>query len=147
MLYVGYPAEDFVLNIKLGCHRKPLDKTSFYFFTARGKDFCKELLSDGRVQILAYTRFKEMIRLSAKAHAIPEAEQVEKIGTIFEVRDPEIEYFNLGVRPIFWEIYTLGNGGIMPKGYEITDACISCGKCAGNCPQGCIVSGKPYQIQ
>ena len=40
---------------------------SLYFFTARGKAFCDELLTDGRVQILAYTRFKEMIRLSGKA--------------------------------------------------------------------------------
>lgn len=43
------------------------DKESFYFFTARGKDFCSELLENGKVQILAYTQFKEMIRLSAKA--------------------------------------------------------------------------------
>ena len=35
---------------------------ALYFFTARGKDFCRELLADGRVQILAYTRYKEMIR-------------------------------------------------------------------------------------
>ena len=34
---------------------------AMYFFTARGKDFCQELLADGRVQILGYTRFKEMI--------------------------------------------------------------------------------------
>ena len=31
---------------------------SLYFFTARGKAFCEELLTDGRVQILACTRFK-----------------------------------------------------------------------------------------
>lgn len=34
---------------------------ALYFFTARGKDFCQELLSDGRVQILGYTPFYEMI--------------------------------------------------------------------------------------
>lgn len=48
---------------------------AMYFFTARGKDFCRELLSDGRVQILAYTKYKEMIRLSAKAVPAPESEQ------------------------------------------------------------------------
>ena len=47
-----------------------------YFFTARGKAFCDELLTDGRVQILAYTRFKEMIRLSGKA--VPAENQEEK---------------------------------------------------------------------
>lgn len=56
---------------------------SFYFFTARGKNFCRELLSDGRVQILAYTRFKEMIRLSAKAVPVSDERQEACIDTIF----------------------------------------------------------------
>ena len=30
---------------------------ALYFFTARGKNFCKELLRDGRVETLAYTNF------------------------------------------------------------------------------------------
>lgn len=30
MLYIGYPAEDFVPNTHLGCHRKPLTETCFY---------------------------------------------------------------------------------------------------------------------
>ena len=46
-----------------------------YFFTARGKDFCRELLADGRVQILGYTKYKEMIRMSAKAVPVPQNEQ------------------------------------------------------------------------
>ncbi len=144
------------------------DETSFYFFTARGKDFCQELLADGRLQILAYTRFKEMIRLSAKAIPAPAAEQAEKISTIFkeqpylsnvypadtrqigiifEVNDAEIEYFNLGVKPIFRESYTLGAGRLSTKGYLISDRCIGCGKCQNNCPQRCISAGRPYQIQ
>ena len=59
------------------------EKESFYFFTARGKNFCRELLENGKVQILCYTRFKEMIRLSAKAVPAPESEQEEKINRIF----------------------------------------------------------------
>ena len=136
------------------------DEDSFYFFTARGKNFCRELLENGKVQILAYTRFKEMIRLSAKAVPAPEAEQEEKINTIFseqpylinvypndtrkigiifEIKNAEIEYFCLGVNPIFRESYT--------KGYAITDRCIGCGKCQKSCPQHCITEGKPYHIQ
>ena len=57
---------------------------ALYFFTARGKEFCKELLHDGRVQILAYTRYKEMIRVSAKAVPVSEAEQKQYIDLIFE---------------------------------------------------------------
>lgn len=144
------------------------DKDSFYFFTARGKDFFGELLENGKVQILAYTRFKEMIRLSAKAEPAPESEQEEKINTIFaqqpylsniypgdtrkigmifEIRNAEIEYFNLGVKPIFRESYTLGAGTLSEKGYVISDSCIGCGKCQRGCPQQCITSGTPYRIQ
>lgn len=31
---------------------------AMYFFTARGKNFCGEMLGDGRVKILGYTKYK-----------------------------------------------------------------------------------------
>lgn len=141
---------------------------AIYFFTARGKDFCQELLSDGRVQVLGYTKYKEMIRLSAKAVPAPQDEQqkwidtifaeqpylsnvypgeTRKIGIVFEIRQAQIEYFNLGVHPIFRESYSIGNGEIVPKGYQITDACVGCGTCVRSCPQSCIVPGQPFHIQ
>ncbi len=140
---------------------------AMYFFTARGKNFCRELLSDGRVQVLGYTRYKEMIRLSGRAIPVPQEEQqkwtdlifeeqpylanvypgdTRKIGIVFEIRNAEIEYFHLGVNPIFRETYTIGKGTIRPKGYHITDACIGCGKCVKVCPQRAIEKGKPSVI-
>lgn len=139
------------------------EQDTLCFFTARGKDFCRELLHDGRVQILAYTRYKEMIRVSARAVPAAEAEQkryidlifqeqpylenvypgkTREIGIIFVIRDMQIEYFNLGVRPIFREQYFASK----PKGYAITRRCIGCGTCVKTCPQGCIHPGTPYRI-
>lgn len=142
---------------------------AMYFFTARGKNFCKELLADGRVQILGYTKYKEMIRLSAKAEPVAEENQEHWIDTIFDeqpylinvypedtrklagivfqITDAEMEYFHLGVNPIFRESYTIGKGHISPKGYQITDACVGCGNCVKNCPQRCIEKGNPYKIE
>ena len=139
---------------------------ALHFFTAKGKAFCEELMTDGRVQIMAYTRYKEMIRVSAEAVLAPEQEKymdlifeeqpylanvypgdTRKAGVIFSVRNMEIEYFNLGVNPIFRQQYVVGEAEVRPKGYEITDRCISCGKCAQNCPQRCIEAGNPYRIE
>lgn len=142
---------------------------AIYFFTAKGKDFCRQLLSDGRVQILGYTRYKEMIRLSARARRVCEADQQRWIDTIFseqpylsnvypgdtrklagivfEITDGEIEYFHLGVRPILRERYAIGGGPITDRGYQITDACVGCGSCAEHCPQRCVETGTPYRIQ
>ena len=141
---------------------------AMYFFTARGKDFCRELLSDGRVQILGYTKYKEMIRVTAKAEPAPGDEQKQWIDTIFReqpylenvypgdtrdigivfmIRRAQIEYFNLGVHPIFRESYTIGAENVTIKGYEITDACIGCGTCVQKCPQSCIEAGEPFRIR
>ena len=144
------------------------EENALYFYTARGKNFCRELLEDGRVQILCYTRYKEMIRLSGKAYAVAEDEQekwkaiifeeqpylenvypgdTKSIGIIFCIDQAEVEYFNLGVNPIFRDTYLLGDAKIREKGYIITDACIGCGTCEKNCPQRCIERETPYVIR
>ena len=141
---------------------------AIYFYTARGKNFCQQLMDDGHVQIHALTKFKEMIRLSAVAKPVPDDEQkhwkdvifeeqpylvnvypddTRSIGIIFVIRDAQIEYFNLSVRPIDRAYFTMGDAEPECKGFEITEQCIGCGTCLANCPQGCIEEGKPYRIQ
>ena len=114
------------------------------------------------------TKYKEMIRVSGKAVLSPEAEQekwmqlifeeqpylenvypgkTKSAGIIFQIKDAQVEYFNLGEHPIFRESYSWGHSTITKKGYYITDRCIGCGACAAVCPQAVIVPGKPYRIQ
>jgi uncharacterized pyridoxamine 5'-phosphate oxidase family protein/NAD-dependent dihydropyrimidine dehydrogenase PreA subunit len=139
----------------------------FYFFTARGKNFCRELLHDGRVQILGYTRYKEMIRVSTQAVPVPEEEQkkwidvifaeqpylanvypgsTREIGIVFQAKRGSVSYFNLGVHPIFREVYPFGGADPEEKGYIITEACTACGLCQPLCPQQSIEVGTPYRI-
>ena len=144
------------------------ESDGLYFYTARGKDFCRELLADGRVQVLGYTMHKEMIRLWGCAVPVPGEEQehwrdlifaeqpylsnvypgdTRSIGIVFQLRDFAVEYFNLGVRPIFRESYVVGGGELRPKGYLISDRCIGCGACQSVCPQRAIDSGSPFRIR
>ena len=140
------------------------ESDGLYFYTARGKDFCRELLADGRVQVLGYTMHKEMIRLWGRAVPVPEEEQehwrdlifaeqpylsnvypgdTRSIGIVFQLRDFAVEYFNLGVRPIFRESYVVGGGELRPKGYLISDRCIGCGACQSVCPQRASTAAAP----
>lgn len=140
---------------------------SLYFFTAQGKNFCKELKATKKTQILGLTMYKEMIRLSGDVVYLDGDEAIKwrdvifkeqpylenvypgetkDIGAIFMIKDAEIEYFNLSVHPIFRETYTIGSRQTTPKGFKITDSCIACGKCERGCPQKAITSGTPYFI-
>lgn len=131
---------------------------ALYFYTARGKEFCSQLLRDGRVQVSGYTRFKESIRLSGRAFPVPDDEQTtwrdkifeeqpylenvypqetKKIGIIFVIKDFTVEYFNLGVNPIFREVYECG-ATAKPKGFIVGEECIGCETCVTVCPQRAI---------
>lgn len=144
------------------------EPNAIYFYTARGKNFCRQLLNNGNVQIHALTKYKEMIRLSAVAQPVEDSEQehwkdvifaeqpylvnvypgdTRSIGIIFCIKDAQVEYFNLGTRPIERAYFAMGNAVAERKGFEISDSCIACGTCAENCPQGCIDEGDIYYIQ
>lgn len=66
---------------------------------------------------------------------------------VFCVKKAVIEYFNLGVHPIFRERYTIGEEAKRGGGFMVTEACIGCGKCLQVCPQGCILEKIPVEIK
>ncbi len=140
-----------------------------YFLTSHGKEMTSQLLRDGRIQALVYTRFNEMIRMSGRAALASEAEQARwvdaifseqpylanvypgetrSICVIFKVEDIVLDYFNLGIRPIERAVFSLARASAPLKGCRLdAEKCIACGSCAAGCPQGCIVEGSTYQIR
>ena len=73
-------------------------------------------------------------------------EKTRNIGIMFCIDQGQVEYFNLGVNPIFRETYALGNAETEKKGYVIGENCIGCGTCQSVCPQRCIEEGSPFVI-
>lgn len=153
-----------IINIM---HVEP-EKGEIYFVTARGKNFYRELQNGKEVAITALTRYQEMIRVNGIPERVPDARQKKWLDRIFEenqvmnnvypgksryilevfcVKNAVIEYFNLGVHPIFRESYAIGKATPKNSGFTVTGACIGCGKCMAVCPQGCILGGKPVEIK
>lgn len=136
-----------------------------YFCTARGKDFYRQITENPHTEITGMNRNYQMVRLSGKVKRLPE--QKKWIDRIFEanpsmkdvypgesryilepfcIEDGQIEFFDLGKTPIYRESFTIGTVKAPQKGFDITDACIGCGKCQRTCPQHCISEGTPFEI-
>ena len=142
--------------------------TDIYFLTARGKPFARQLMANGRLQILGYTDSKETIRVSGIAEHVPDDEQerwisviygeqpylsnvypgkTKNIDIMFRLTDYTVEYFCLSTRPITRGCLEIGSAHLKPKGYEITDGCVACGTCIEWCPQSAIDEGDRYLIR
>lgn len=134
-----------------------IEGEKLYFCTARGKDFYRQITSNGNVAITGMNKDYQMIRLNGKAKRLDN--QKMWIDRIFEnnpsmngvypdnsryileafcIDNGCVEFFDLGVHPIQRETFSLNSKEETTKGYLITDKCIKCGKCERICPQSCI---------
>ena len=147
-----------------------VEEEKLYFCTARGKDFYRQLTEKPYTEITGMNREYQMVRLSGKVKKLED--QKEWIDRIFEenpsmkdvypgesryilepfcIEDGQIEFFDLGKTPIYRESLGIGTMKAVQKGFEISDACIGCGKCQSVCPQKCIRPGAgevgvPFEI-
>ena len=141
-----------------------VEEDGLYFLTARGKDFYSQLMEQQFVSVTGLTKNWEMLTLRGRVKRVSQ----ELLTRIFETNpsmngvypgdsrnilevfclyEGQGEYFNLSETPVYRETFFLGHPAEHKKGYEITDSCISCGICAGLCPQQCIDAGEPYAIR
>lgn len=140
------------------------------FCTARGKDFYRQLIGDGRVAVVGLSSDFKMVRFQGRTRRLPDAEQRAWVDRIFDANpsmndvypgdaryvleaftldNGEIELFDLGVSPIDRHSFTLGDTAPAPRGFRVTSACVGCGTCARVCPQRCVSAGapgEPYRI-
>lgn len=142
-----------------------VEKERLYFCTARGKEFYRQLISSGRVAVMAMNGEYQMVRLTGTARRLPE--QKEWIDRIFEenpsmndvypnesryilepfcIEDGRVDFFDLGKIPISRGSYTIGKETASGEGFVITQDCVGCGTCREICPQQCIRSGNPFEI-
>ena len=133
-----------------------------FFCTARGKDFCKELLANSTVAVTGLNDKWQTVHLMGRAERLADAEQHAMIDRIFEenpsmnevypgdthyileafvIAEGSIEFFDLGQSPICYESLALEKASVTEKDFFITEVCIGCGTCASLCPQQCIEDG------
>lgn len=142
-----------------------VENEKLYFCTARGKDFYAQLMHDSHIAVTGMNKEYQMIRLSGKAQNLEEQkywidrifkenpsmnsvypEDSRYILEPFCVTNAEVEFFDLGKEPINRESFTIGEKKERKKGFEISEDCIGCGKCKKICPQKCINTGTPFEI-
>lgn len=155
------------------------DENSLYFITAKGKSFYEQLKKHPYVAISGMcggegTMNKKAVSIRGKAVNIRSGklkevfeenpymaeiypqEESRKALEVFRVAEGTGEFFDLSVKPIFRDMFVLGDRAAEAEdssshrqgGFFITDRCRGCRICYSKCPQKCIdLSVKPLVIR
>ncbi|MBQ2637455.1 MAG: pyridoxamine 5'-phosphate oxidase family protein [Methanobrevibacter sp.] len=130
-----------------------IEDDKIYFLTGRGKHVYEEITNHPQVSYLSLKDNKS-IRITGEAHKLED--QKHWIDLIFDenpfmnnvypgdaryilepfcIENYQMEFFDLTQKPIYRHTFKFGDWEIIPKGFEITDVCVSCGTCLEVCPQ------------
>ncbi|MDE5772726.1 MAG: 4Fe-4S dicluster domain-containing protein [Ruminococcus sp.] len=136
------------------------DENGLYFLTAKGKNFyqrlknkgylalsgksgedtmnCTAISVRGRVKEIGAEMLSTLFKHNRYMFEIYPTDESRKALTVFQIYEGSGEWFDLSKKPIERDSFTFGGAQSKVSGYYITEDCIGCGSCLGDCPQSCI---------
>ena len=152
----GHP-QARIINVMLA------EDDGMYIVTSKGKPFYKQLVETGEIALAAMCPDCQSLKFTGKLRIVDKSwvdkvfEQNPGMNEVypgesryildaFHIYEGHGEWFDLLHYPISRETFSYGGEDEEHNGFEITDQCVGCGKCAEVCPQQCITPGTPYHI-
>ena len=152
----GHP-QARIINVMLS------EDDGMYIVTSKGKPFYKQLVETGEIALAAMCPDCQSLKFTGKLRIVDKSwvdkvfEQNPGMNEVypgesryildaFHIYEGHGEWFDLLHYPISRETFSYGGEDEEHNGFEITDQCVGCGKCAEVCPQQCITPGTPYHI-
>ena len=148
-----------------------VDDESFYFITAKGKEFYKQLMDKkyvavsgmtngegslnkkaisirGKIENIGYKFLDKVFEENTYMKEIYSSKESRMALEVFRMYEGQGEYFDLSSKPIIRESFVIGkNIQVLKSRYFINDNCRGCKLCYSKCPQKCIdISTKPVGI-
>lgn len=141
-----------------------VDEDSFYFITAKGKGFYRQLMEQkfvaisgmtdgnhsldkkavsirGKIRNMGTEKLEEVFLENPYINEIYPNVESRNVLEVFQMYEGQGEYFDLSAKPIYRDAFYLGKNydiNIEAHGFYVTESCNKCGTCFSECPQGCI---------
>lgn len=142
-----------------------VDDNSLYFITAKGKEFYRQLMEQkfasisgmtagkdslckkaisvrGKIRNIGSEKLEEVFIKNPYMSEIYPSRGSRKALEVFQMYEGQGEYFDLSVKPIYRDSFSLGGNDmttIETGGFYVTERCKKCERCLEVCPQNCIV--------